>query len=90
MAKKTREKGKIRLSNYFQEFDKGDTVAVVREISLQPEFPGTIQGRTGIIEGKKGKSYEVKINDKKKEKRYFIEPIHLKKIKTDKLKPNTV
>ncbi|MEX0920608.1 MAG: 50S ribosomal protein L21e [Candidatus Pacearchaeota archaeon] len=88
-TKKTREKGKIRLSNYFQEFKKGDTVAVVREVSLQPGFPSIIQGRTGIVDGKRGKSYEVKINDNKKEKRYFIEPIHLKKIKTHKLEAQT-
>lgn len=88
-TKKTREKGKIKLSNYFQEFDEGDTVAVIRERSLQPGFPETIQGRTGVISGKRGSSYEVKIKDSNKEKKYFIEPIHLKKIKTHKLQEKT-
>tara|TARA_Y100000294_G_C8468384_1_gene301606 strand:+ start:11 stop:283 length:273 start_codon:yes stop_codon:yes gene_type:complete len=79
--KKIREKGKIKFSKYFQEFKEGEIVAVVRELSINASFPQRLQGRTGIIEGKRGKSYIIKINDLKKEKKFLIEPIHLKKIK---------
>lgn len=79
--KKIREKGKIGFSKYFQEFENGDTVAVIREISLNASFPKRLQGKTGIIGGKRGKAYLVKIKDIKKEKKFLIEPIHLKKIK---------
>ena len=79
--KSLRDRGKIQLSKYFQEFNEGDSVAVVREKSLQPSFPGRIQGRTGIIEEKRGKAFVVKIKDINQKKRYLIEPIHLKKIK---------
>lgn len=77
-TKKVREKGKLRLSKYFQEFSEGESVAVVKEISMQPKFPDRIQGRTGVVEGKQGRAYKVKINKKK----FLIEPIHLKKIQT--------
>jgi ribosomal protein L21E len=48
---------------------------------MQPIFPKRIQGRTGIIKEKRGKSYIIKLKDLKKEKIFIINPIHLKKIK---------
>jgi len=82
--KKIREKGKLQLSKYFQELNNGDFVAIVKEPSVQAKFPERIQGRTGIIEGKRGMSYIIKIRDQEKEKKFLIAPIHLKKIKTQK------
>jgi len=79
--KKKQEHGKIKLSNYFQEFGEGERVAVKRELSVQPKFPKTLQGRSGIINGKRGNSYVVKINDMKKGKTYIIHPVHLRKLK---------
>jgi len=82
--KPIRTRGKVQLSRYFQEFKEGDhvaDVAVVKERSLQPSFPNQIQGRTGVVEGKRGKAFMIKMKDMNKEKRYLIEPIHLKKIK---------
>ena len=81
MKKKVRTRGKIQFSRYFQKFQEGDNVAVVVEPSIKSSFPKRLQGRTGKIEYKRGKSYFVKIKDQKKEKRFLIEPIHLKKIK---------
>jgi ribosomal protein L21E len=80
-SKSVRTKGKLQLSKYFQELSKGDIVSVVRDLSVRANFPESLQGRTGIVEEKKGKVYIVKIKDKNKEKIYLIEPIHLKKIK---------
>jgi len=79
--KKMKDRGKISLSKYFQEFKEGEAVAVVREASLTASFPKRLQGRTGNITGKRGKSYIVKILDKNKEKSFLMAPIHLKKIK---------
>lgn len=81
MKKKVRTRGKIQFSRYFQKFQEGDNVAVVVEPAIQSSFPKRLQGRTGKIEYKRGKSYFVMIKDQKKEKRFLIEPIHLKKIK---------
>ena len=80
--KKIRTRGKLQLSRYFQELNKGDSVAIVREPAVQSSFPKRLQGKTGKIEGSRGKAYIVKIKDQDKEKRFLIEPIHLKKIKT--------
>lgn len=82
--KSVRTRGKLQLSRYFQEFKKGDSVAVVKEKAIKSSFPVRLQGRTGIIEAKQGKSYVVKIKDQNKEKSFIIEPIHLKKIKQTK------
>ena len=79
--KKVRTRGKIQLSRYFQELNIGDAVAVVREKAIQSRFPEKLQGRTGVVESKRGKSYVVQIKDQNKEKKFIIEPIHLKKIK---------
>lgn len=79
--KEIRTRGKFSLKKYFQKFQEGDSVAVVRERALFPNFPERIQGRTGVIEGKRGKAYIVNIKDQRKPKQYIIEPIHLKRIK---------
>ena len=79
--KRIREKGKIKFNRYFQELNKGDKVAVIKELSLKSAFPKTIQGRVGIIEEKRGNCYVIKIK-LGKEKRYIIHPINLKKLKS--------
>jgi ribosomal protein L21E len=79
--KKQREHGKIKLSQYFQDFKQGDRVAVIRELAMNPKFPKQLQGRSGVIESKRGNSYIVKIKDLNKEKNYIIHPVHLKKLK---------
>jgi large subunit ribosomal protein L21e len=78
--KKIRERGKTRLSKYFQALNIGDRVAVVKELSERAVFPNRIQGKTGIVSGKRGRAYIVKIKDIEKEKLFIINPIHLKKI----------
>jgi large subunit ribosomal protein L21e len=79
--KPVRTRGKLQLSRYFQELNKGDFVAVSREPAIPSSFPKRMQGQTGIVEGKRGKAYFVKIKEGNKDKRILIEPIHLKKIK---------
>ena len=82
MNKKMREKGKLSFSRYFQNFNEGDSVAVVIEPSLKASFPKRLHGRTGRIDGKRGRSYIVELNDQEKKKSFIIAPIHLKKIRT--------
>ena len=80
-TKKMREKGKVKLSRYFQELKIGDKVSIIREASQKASFPERMQGRTGVIEEKRGKAYIVKLNDYNQEKRFIIQAIHLKKVK---------
>lgn len=79
--KPVRTKGKISMSGYFEEFKEGDRVAIVREVTLRPKFPKRIQGRTGVVESKRGRAYQIVLKDIDREKRFLIAPIHLKKIK---------
>lgn len=78
--KKPRAKGKISFTKYFQKFSPGDSVAVVKELSVNFGLPIRIQGRTGKVIAKRGTAYEVEIYDFNKPKRYAIKPIHLKRI----------
>jgi ribosomal protein L21E len=78
--KLVREKGKLKFSRYFQELKAGDTVTVVRELSVKAAFPRNIQGRIGVVEAKKGRCYVIKLK-LGKDKRFIIHPVHLKKLK---------
>jgi len=80
--KKIKERGKVRLSEYFKELKIGERVAIKREKSVVASFPERIQGITGVIEGKRGKNYIVKLKELNKEKLFIIAPIHLKRIKS--------
>ena len=78
--KSPRQKGKISFTRYFQQFKKGDFVAVAKEHSVPFHYSDRLQGRTGKVIEKRGHSYYVEIPDLGKPKRYSIKPIHLKKI----------
>jgi len=82
--KPIRTRGKLQLSRYFQELDEGDIVAISREPAVNTDVQKRFQGTTGIVEGKRGRAYIVRIKDGNKEKRILIAPIHLKKIKQKK------
>lgn len=83
MSKKkpVRTRGKLPLSKYFQELKKGDKVSLVKNASVDSNFPDRIQGTTGVVEGKRGNSYIVNIKDNNKLKKHIVKPIHLRKIK---------
>ncbi len=75
------QKGKLSFSRYFQELNPGDFVSVIKELSVPSNFPKRLQGRTGVVEGRRGRTYIISINDQAKGKKFLIEAIHLKKIK---------
>ncbi|MEK6917475.1 MAG: 50S ribosomal protein L21e [Nanoarchaeota archaeon] len=79
--KPVKQKGKLSFSRYFQELNPGDFVSVIKELSVPSTFPKRLQGRTGVVEGKRGRTYVVNIKDQEKSKKFLIEAIHLKKIK---------
>ena len=79
--RKKKYKGQEKISRKLQELKKGEKVVIIRNVSEQSYFPVRLQGRTGIIEEKRGKAYIVKIINGKQEKRYIVQPIHLKKLK---------
>ena len=78
--KRIHDRGKISFKRFFQPFKSGESVAVVRELSIRFGYPEKLQGRTGKIIKKRGSAYEIEIFDLGKAKRYLIKPVHLKKI----------
>lgn len=79
-GKKIRDKGKIRLSNYFKKFEVGETVAIIKELGVRAAFPMRIIGKTGKIIATRGMYKVVELNDGNKAKKFIVHPIHLKKI----------
>jgi large subunit ribosomal protein L21e len=79
--KERREKGKISLQKYFQNFNPGDKVHLTVEPTVQKGmyYPPYI-GKIGIVKSKRGSCYEVAIKDINKEKLLIVHPIHLKKV----------
>ena len=80
-GKKMKTKGKTPLSRQFQSLKKGESVAVIREVSVHSSFPERLQGRTGVVMAKRGAAYVVAIKDNDKAKQFIIRPIHLKRIR---------
>jgi len=79
--KRIRDKGKTSLSKYFRDFNSGDFVALVRELSVQGQsFQKRMQGRTGRIVQKRGSAYVVEVFDYNKKKQFMVKPIHLRRI----------
>ena len=78
--KNVRTRGKFALSKYFQDLKEGDRVAVTKERALPSNFPERLQGRSGKVAGKRGRTYIITLNDHAKEKTFLIEAIHLKKL----------
>lgn len=78
--KNAKTHGKLKLSQYFQELKDGDKVAIVREQSLNPNFPERIQGKSGIVIGQRGDAYLIRIKDGNAEKVHILKPMHLLKL----------
>lgn len=79
-GKRIREKGKLRLSQYFKEIEEGSRVAVTIDESVNRPFHKRMQGKSGVVVGSRGNSKIIKIKDGRKEKTLIIHPIHIKKI----------
>ena len=79
-GKRVREKGKIRLSEYFKKIVSGSRVAVVTDMGVKRTFPERIKGKSGRVLGDKGDFKIVELKDGNKTKIYNIHPIHLRKL----------
>jgi len=78
--KEKRQRGKVSITRYFQSFNAGDRIYLSVEPAVQkgmyyPRF----MGKTGIVKGKRGRCYEITINDLGKEKTLIVHPVHLKR-----------
>lgn len=81
LAKNVRDKGKISLARYFQEFKTGDKVCLVAEPSMHDGmYHPRFHGKAATIVSKRGKCYEVAIKDVTMAKILIVHPIHLKRL----------
>lgn len=80
LRKSIREKGKISIRRYLQEFNIGDKVVLKAEPAVQKGmyFPA-FHGKIGIVNSQRGRCYEIIILDGKKQKKLSVHPVHLKK-----------
>ena len=78
--KHIRTRGKISILRYFQSFKSGEKVFLDLEPAVQKGmyYPRFL-GRMGIVKAKRGRCYEIKINDIGKEKTLIVHPVHLKR-----------
>ena len=77
-TKEVRRKGKISITNYFQSFKTGDKVYLGLESAVQKGiYHPRFMGKSGIVSGKRGKCYEIMINDIGKDKKLVVHPVHL-------------
>ena len=68
------------MTRYFQSFAPGDRVYLTVESAVQKGmYHPSFVGKSGIVKDKRGKCYEVTINDLGKEKTLVIHPVHLRK-----------
>ena len=86
-GKKLRQRGKIKLSQYFKKIVAGKTVAIVPELGIRISFPKRIYGKSGKVVGDRGRFKVVKLRDGNKEKTFIIHPVHLKML--DQAKAST-
>ncbi|MFC1801479.1 50S ribosomal protein L21e [Nanoarchaeota archaeon] len=78
--KNYRQKGKIGLSRYFQQFQDGDRVILKAESAVQKGlYHPRYHGLQGMVKGKQGNCYTVDIKDRGKKKIVIVHPVHLKK-----------
>ena len=77
-AKKIRDKGKLRLSQYFKKIEDNANVAIIKDSGVASSFPDRIQGLSGKVIRSRGKFKDVLIKDGNKAKTFIIHPVHLK------------
>ena len=80
LRKRPRDRGLPPVTKSFAQYEVGDRAAVVIEPSVHGGQPHRrFQGETGVIAGKQGRAYVLKIKSGNKEKELIISPEHLKR-----------
>lgn len=82
MKKKIRDRGAVPpLSLLMYEYSVGDRVHIVINPSVVKGMPHRrFHGKTGVVMGKRGYSYVVKVELGDKEKILFVRPEHLRPV----------
>jgi len=80
LSKKARMRGKVTLTKMLQTFDIGERVIIKHEPAIHKGMPHPrYKNKVGVIIGKQGKVYKIKISDNGKVKCLLAHPVHLEK-----------
>jgi ribosomal protein L21E len=75
------KKGKVNLKSRLQSFEMGDMVQLLPDPQVQKGmFHLRFYGKKGTIAARQGSAYKVTIMDHNKQKSFFVNPAHLKKM----------
>jgi large subunit ribosomal protein L21e len=81
LSKRPRDRGMASPNRVLRDFPTGSRVAIVMEPS---QHKGIVhkrfQGQTGVVQGKRGKSFVVDIVHGNKPKQLIVRPEHLKSV----------
>ena len=81
LRKNKRERRRLFIGRTMHTYQEGDKVAIVLDGAQQRGMPHRrFQGRTGIIFGKQGRAFVVKVADGNMEKTVVSRPEHLRPI----------
>ncbi|MFW9928316.1 MAG: 50S ribosomal protein L21e [Candidatus Thorarchaeota archaeon] len=82
LTKRPRQKGLPPLGRILAEYKEGDKVDIVIEPSIQKGSPHRrFQGKTGVVEARRGNSYLLKVKDGNKLKTIISRPEHIRQHK---------
>lgn len=85
LRKVPRTSGKVSITRQLQQFQIGESVTIVQEPTIHNGMPHPrYKNRTGVIIGKQGSAYKVKIRDGNSYKIMLAAPVHLVKSKGKK------
>ena len=78
LRKNPREKGKTGLSRILRAYELGDKVCVKIDSSTHKGMPHRrFQGKIGVIQGRRGRSYLVNLKIGDKDKSLIVRPEHI-------------
>lgn len=81
-GKSVRQKGKFSVNKFFQNFEDGEKVVLKAESSYQRGiYFRRFHGKVGTILGKRGRCYQISVNDHSKSKTLIVHPVHLMKVR---------
>lgn len=78
---KPRDRGKISIRRYFQEFEVGETAGISIDVQYRNIPYPKFNGKVGKITKQQGRAYYININDNGRKKDVLVSPEHLQKIK---------
>lgn len=74
-------KGKIKIRNHFQTFNKGDKIQLIADSSNPKSlFHLRFHGKNGVVREKRGNAYVIDFMDFAKAKQIVVNPVHLKRL----------